>query len=69
MADLRFKILAATTAIVLTLTWVVFIYAASVVGLDLGVLVTFVATSAVVLAGVVVVGWAAFSRRARKTTE
>ena len=68
LADLRLTILMVTTAIVIALTWAVFLYAMWAIGFDLGAFETFLATSAVVLAGLVVAGWLTFSRRASKTT-
>jgi hypothetical protein len=68
LADPRFTILLVTTAVVLGLTWAVFLYAFSVVGFDQGVFEVALTTSVVLMAGIVIVGRLSFSRRARKTT-
>jgi len=68
LADPRFTILLVTTAIVVGLTWAVFLYAFSAVGFDLGLFELVLTSSAILVVGMVVVGWLAFSHRARKTT-
>jgi len=56
-----------TMAIVMGLTWTVFLYGTWVVGFNLGVFEVFAATSAFGLAGLVAMSWFVLSRRMRRS--